>query len=157
MARPSKYTDKLGREICKLIAQGYTLRQIGRMEKMPSKTTVFNWLFDARYKEFLDQYETAKKFQTEDMADELMEIADNGENDWVLREGKDGEEYWVANGEHIQRSRLRTDVRKWLMSKMMPKKYGDKIQQEHTGPDGEALQPVQIVFAPVGSNGTDKD
>ena len=60
------------------------------------------------------------------MADEMLEIADDGSNDWMLR--KDGDkEFYVLNGEHVQRSRLRLDTRKWLLSKALPKVYGDKL------------------------------
>ena len=63
------------------------------------------------------------------MADELIEISDNGKNDWMLRNGKD-EPGYEANGEHLQRSRLRVDTRKWMLSKALPKIYGDKTQVE---------------------------
>lgn len=55
-----------------------------------------------------------------------MEIADNGLNDWMERNAKE-DKGWVANGEHIQRSRLRVDTRKWFLSKVLPKLYGDKL------------------------------
>lgn len=61
------------------------------------------------------------------MADEIIEIADDGSNDWMEREGKA-----APNGEMVNRSRLRVDTRKWLMSKMAPKKYGDKMSTELT-------------------------
>ena len=35
--------------------------------------------------------------------------------------------------EHVQRSRLRVDARKWIASKLKPKKYGDYQKHEHTG------------------------
>ena len=60
------------------------------------------------------------------MADEMLEIADDGSNDWMM--GKDGSnQFYAANGEHIQCSRLRLDTRKWLLSKALPKIYGDKL------------------------------
>jgi hypothetical protein len=69
------------------------------------------------------------------LADELLEIADDGTNDWMKRFGKDGEDLgWALNGEHIARSRLRVDTRKWLLSKCLPKVFGDRIATEHSGP-----------------------
>jgi membrane protein implicated in regulation of membrane protease activity len=53
------------------------------------------------------------------------------------RRNSDGSTYEVVNGEHIQRSRVRIDARKWKASKLAPKKYGEKIQ--HAGHDGGAL------------------
>ena len=37
---------------------------------------------------------------------------------------------YQLNGEHVQRSKLRVDTRKWYLSKILPKKYGDKINVE---------------------------
>ncbi|MEU6504669.1 hypothetical protein ABZ895_34575, partial [Streptomyces californicus] len=39
---------------------------------------------------------------------------------------------YQLNGEHVQRSRLRIDTRKWYLSKIMPKKYGERIQHDQT-------------------------
>ena len=59
--------------------------------------------------------------------DELNEIADDGRNDWMTVTRRDGSEIEVANNEVLQRSRLRVDTRKWIMSKILPKRYGDKL------------------------------
>lgn len=61
------------------------------------------------------------------MAEDILDIADDGTNDYMMRERPDGTEYELVNSEHIQRSRLRVDTRKWLMAKMKPKKYGEKL------------------------------
>jgi hypothetical protein len=67
----------------------------------------------------------------------MLDIADDGTNDWAKQQlGEDGPEVEVLNKEHIQRSRLRIETRKWLASKLKPKKYGDKITTEHTGTVG---------------------
>lgn len=74
------------------------------------------------------------------MADETLEICDDGSNDWLERQGEDEKRTYVLNGEHVQRSRLRVDTRKWLLSKALPKIYGDKITTEHSGPDGGPIE-----------------
>ncbi len=76
------------------------------------------------------------------MAEELLAIADEGENDWMAMRRKDGELEHVPDHEHINRSRLRVDTRKWLLAKALPKIYGDKVQ--HTGSDGEG--PVVVAY-----------
>ena len=76
------------------------------------------------------------------MADELLEVADDGRNDWMERQDDNGGTSWQANGEHIQRSRLRVDTRKWMLSKALPKVFGDKITQEVTGANGAPLVPI---------------
>jgi hypothetical protein len=67
------------------------------------------------------KYARAKELQMEFFADEIMEISDDSSGDTQTNE--DGKE--IVNHEHIQRSKLRVDTRKWLMSKLAPKKYGE--------------------------------
>lgn len=145
--RPSKFTQAVALEICNRIAQGESLIQICRnSEHLPCKTTIINWLLCGKYKDFVVQYTQAREAQMEHYSDEILEIADDGQNDWMERESKNGETFEVENHEVLNRSRLRVDARKWLMSKLAPKKYGDKQTLEHSGPNGEALQAVlQIV------------
>lgn len=77
------------------------------------------------------------------MADDILDIADNGSNDW-MEVNYGGQESWQTNGEALQRSRLRVETRKWLMAKMQPRKYGDKLDVTS---DGAALpQPIMAVM-----------
>jgi len=92
---------------------------------MPHKRTVKRWL--AEKPSFQEQYARAKEEMAEHFAEEILEIADDGSNDWIERELETGNVINVANHEHIARSRLRVDTRKWLMSKLLPKKYGEKL------------------------------
>lgn len=124
--RPSEYTQDIADEICGQIAEGYSLRTICKAESMPCVTTVFNWI--RTYPEFLKQYEKAKEEQADALAEEMLDIADDGTNDWMEKKNQEGECIgWQVNGEHVQRSRLRLDTRKWIASKLKPKKYGDKV------------------------------
>lgn len=107
---------------------------------MPDAATVMKWR--NRHEVFNKQYARAKEQQMELMAEQLLEIADDGLNDTVDRDGRT-----VVDQEHINRSRLRVDTRKWLMSKLAPKKFGDKIQQELTGPGG-STPVLTIQLAP---------
>jgi hypothetical protein len=69
----------------------------------------------------------AREEQADYFAEEILEIADDATNDWMERRDREGNNIgWQENGEAMQRSRLRVDARKWLMSKMAPKKYGEK-------------------------------
>ena len=124
-------TDNAER-ICALLAEGYTLRQIARELGLRSASTIVNWANEDTT--FRERYARAMELRCERMADEILEISDNASNDWMEREG-----LIVPDHENVQRSRLRVDSRKWLMSKMLPKKYGDKVTQEITGEDGGAL------------------
>lgn len=125
-----EYSQEVVSEICRRIADGQSVNEIARDETMPAKSTIFLWL--ATHSEFSDQYARAKEAQAEHMAEDILDIADNANNDWMLRHG-DEDAGWQANGEHLQRSRLRIDSRKWLLSKLLPKKYGEKVEHQVGG------------------------
>jgi hypothetical protein len=140
MGRPSDYTTELANTICERISIGESVRHICRSDpEMPDKSTVFRWLW--RHPEFRDQYAQACEIRAEVHAEEMLDIADDGTDDFIERFDKDGENsWWEFRGEHVQRSKLRVDTRKWIASKLIPKRYGDKIHQEISGPGGK--QPI---------------
>lgn len=140
--RPSKYSAALAQEICGLLAEGQSLAEICRRDDMPSESMVYRWL--AADLEFRERYARARESQADRYADEIIEIADDGTNDWMER--RQGEEtITIVDHEHIQRSKLRVDARKWLMAKMSPKKYGDRMTHA-----GDAENPVHYrIDAPV--------
>lgn len=145
IGRPSDFTDAIANDICIRLAGGESLRGICRDEHMPDASTVFRWLASnsEKYTNFREQYARAREVQADALVDEILEISDDGTNDWMERKGADGENLgWQLNGEHVQRSRLRVDSRKWFASKVLPKKYGDRVMQEISGPNGA---PIPIV------------
>lgn len=141
--RPSAYTPELAAEICARLADGQTLREICRSDHMPSEASVRTWALQDR-EGFSSQYADARQKGYQRMADELLEIADDGTNDWVERRRQDGSTEVIFDNEHYQRSRLRVDTRKWLLSKALPKVYGEKVTQEISGPEGGAI-PLALV------------
>ena len=135
--RPTKYDKDIAEKICSKIASGKSVRSIVKDKKMPSSSTIFRWLLDEEKKEFWEQYEKARNIQAELIFEELIEIADNPE---------EGVEVWtedgrikIKKGDMLGHRRLKVDTRKWYLSKVLPKKFGDKIQNEHTGADGGAI------------------
>ncbi len=86
------------------------------------------------HRDFLEQYTRAREMQADTLFDEALEIADETSDDWITTE--DGKK--VLDHEHVQRSRLRVDTRKWAAGKLAPKRYGDKIQ--HTGDGGGPIR-----------------
>lgn len=132
VGRPTSYTPELCDEICAKIASGDSIRTISRDEDMPCAATVFNWL--RTHEDFLEQYTRAKEEQADALTEEILDIADDATNDWMERRNEDDKTTgWYLNGEHVQRSRLRIESRKWLASKLKPKRYGDKQTVEHEG------------------------
>lgn len=114
--------DELIPRICGRIAEGESLRAIVRGGGVPALSTIMMHL--TRDPAFRDAYDLARNIQAEGMADEIVDIADDARNDWMEVHGKN-DTGWRVNNENVQRSRLRIDARKWVLSKLLPKKYGD--------------------------------
>lgn len=129
--RPSSYTEDMADTICERLADGESLRAICSDPDMPARSSVLKWLRD--HAEFSAQYARAREAQADAIFDEILDITDDGRNDWMARNGDDEREGWALNGEHVQRSRLRVDARKWMAAKLAPKKYSDKVNVEHGG------------------------
>lgn len=98
------------------------MTKILKKKGMPCYETVCRWLRKGENEEFSEMYARAREDQADNMADQIVEISDNEEED-------------------PQRSRLKIDARKWVASKLKPKRYGDKIQHS-----GDADNPVQVVI-----------
>lgn len=128
-----KYSPELTEKICIGLMEGKSLTKICKMDEMPAYRTVVDWLL--KYPEFKEKYEFARNVQYEKMSDDILDIADDREFDVDPETGK---EIW----ESINRSRLRIDTRKWILAHVLPKKFGQKVVNEVTGPNGAALNAV---------------
>ncbi len=127
--RPSSFTQKVADTICDLLIEPKSLRAICATKGMPDMKTVMRWL--ANNESFRQQYARARDLQADVIADETSEIVDDGSNDWMASNKPDNPG-WKENGEAIQRSRLRFDQRRWYLSKLAPKKYGDRLEVDAT-------------------------
>ncbi|HET8730492.1 MAG TPA: hypothetical protein VFM34_05215 [Moraxellaceae bacterium] len=121
--KPADYID----EICDWIAQGKTLRDYCRQEGKPHYTVVYGWRLDDD--DFAQRFARARDIGHDALAEECLEIADESAFDAI--EGEDGA--LRTNFEVIQRSKLRVETRLKLLAKWSPKKYGDKIDVNHSG------------------------
>lgn len=113
VGRPSSYMQEVADDICMLLAQEESLRKICERPSMPNKSTVIRWLKENP--EFCDQYARAREMQADSLLDEMLDIAD------------------CATPENVSVAKLRVDSRKWYITKVAPKKYGDRITQEISG------------------------
>lgn len=137
--RPSLYTPELADAICERLAGGESMRSISRDDDMPAMATLFKWLREIE--SFSEQYARAKEECADMYAEDVIEIADNATNDWMENNDPDNPGFRL-NGEHIQRSRVRIDARKWIAGKLKPKKYGEKVSQEISGPGGGPIESL---------------
>lgn len=126
--RPSTYTDEMGDRICDLLTEGKSLRKICMGEEFPNASTVYVWL--DRFPSFAEKYARAREAATEDMLEDILEIAD-------------------ATGVDPQEKRVRIDTRKWVMGRLKPKKYGDKQHVDIGNKEGETFQVESKVVDPM--------
>ena len=142
VGRPTDYTQIIADEICERLMDGESLRSILKSEHLPAKTTVFNWLL--HNKQFVNQYTHAREVQAETFVDEMADIADDGTNDYMEKILNSGEITYVPDHEHINRSRIRIDTRKWIAERMKPKKY---FKPDVSDSDEEnTAEPVQVII-----------
>lgn len=128
-------------DICARIAQGETLRAICRLDGFPSHTTVYTWLDEQP--EFALRFGRARAQGEDVIAQECLAIADTpveGVETTVKPDGSVEEK----RGDMLGHRKLQIETRLKLLAKWNPKKWGDKVQQEISGPGGA---PVQVAVS----------
>jgi hypothetical protein len=120
------YTPEIADELCALIADGKSIRQITELPGMPSRRAVQYWM--SRHPDFREKYECAMMLLAEFWAHEIIEIADDSGGDYVTN----GDGRQALDHDNINRARLKVDARKWLLSKILPKRYGDRVHADVT-------------------------
>lgn len=130
-----EFSEAIADAICEGLADARSLRSICLEPDMPSQSTVFRWLADDRFSAFREQYTRAREAQADAMFDEMLDIADDGTNDWIERKRGDGSSYEAFNKENVERSKLRVEARKWMAGKLRPKVYGEKVDVDLTVTD----------------------
>ena len=135
MAYSAEQKQNIINTICERIANGESVRAILKDDNLPAFNTFLIWVSESDEKS--KQYEYAMKMRAEVLFEETLEIADDSSND--IEYGEHGQR---MNTEYVQRSRLRVDTRKWYLSKLNPKKFGDRVQNEFTGEGGGAIKVV---------------
>jgi hypothetical protein len=140
--RPSEYSKKIAERLCEALANGASLRKACAAKDMPAPATVYRWLRGNR--EFQEQYARAREIQADLLFDEILEIADNAEGDFIEVKQGDGTTVLRTNHENVHRAKLRVDARKWVAAKLQPRKYGDRTTTlaPALDQDGKPVRPV---------------
>jgi len=134
MARQKKTYDKF-KQVIKLIEnEGLSLRKA--CERVKMGRDVFDSICDEDEK-YKNQYARAREKRADMIFEEILQIADSQGDDMGINPIT-GEEQ--INHNVIQRNKLQIDARKWMLGKMQPKKYGDKLD---VTTDGDKLQNTQ--------------
>lgn len=114
--RNTLYTEELGLRICELLCEGKTLTRICKEHPdLPSDRTIRRWALDLEHP-FSPQYARAREIGYHAMADDYIDIGDAVTEDAAA----------------VAKARLRAESRKWLLSKALPKIYGDKLELSGT-------------------------
>ncbi len=113
--------------------------QICEDAHMPNIVTVYRWLQNAEREDFRNAYIRAREKQADTLADQILTIS----NTPVIGIKKitKGESVEIVEGDMIEHRRLQIDARKWLAAKLRPKKYGEKVDVEHSGDVRIMMQP----------------
>ncbi len=123
------FSQEVADSICARLAEGVSLRSICVDDDMPSVATFLRWVSENA--SLAEQYACARALCLDAMAEQILDIADTPEIGQKSVSKATGLE--ITEGDMVDHRRLRIETRKWLLAKLAPKKYGDKVQQEHTG------------------------
>jgi hypothetical protein len=139
MAYSDKEIEEVFNHVCLEIEKGHALRNVLKDDNMPSTSTFYQWLDSNEEK--AKQYARATQVRADIIFDEIIDIADDSSGDKkVVEHGE------VMDGEYVARSRIRIDTRKWVLSKLNPKKYGDKTDITSGGEKINTPQEVKVTI-----------
>lgn len=128
MGRKSSYTPEIAARICERLEAGESLLAICRSDDMPATSAVYRWMEDVP--SFRNDFARAKTKGLDRMAEALIDISDEADARALLN----GEDVQVVmDSTAVARNRLRVDTRKWYLSKLAPKLYGERLAVEHSG------------------------
>jgi hypothetical protein len=133
VGRPTLFSLGLATLICERIANGETLKAICAESEMPSQSSVFLWL--SQNPEFSEMYARAREASADVLVEEAREIADDGSADYVVR-SRDGKVELAVQHEHISRSKLRIEQRRWEAARRKPRAYGERRHADQSGSTG---------------------
>jgi hypothetical protein len=144
MGRPTSHTPGIEVEILERLAHGESLNAICRSQHLPSESSVRTWSIEDKPPGFSAKYTAARARGYDAIAESTFDIADDLTED--------------ANSR-----RVRIDTRKWFLSKLAPKKYGDRIEVagDKENPLAVNIGSVELLKARIDSiiarSGTSED
>ena len=149
--RPTDFTPALGDAICERICDAQSLRTICADDGMPNKATVMRWLAKSEQdgapedlRLFRDQYARAQSVKAETLVEEIGEIHEKAWVPVMLGEGVplvvDGKPVMTVDKASVAAAKLEADNKKWLATKLSPKKYGERVDHEITGKNGGVIK-----------------
>jgi hypothetical protein len=128
------FSEELISTIFNRVSSGESINKICSTPDMPCRNSFFEWV--DKSEDVQRRYQLAIIARTDFYAEEIIAISDDGSKDTYL----DGDGNERTDNEVVARAKLRIDARKWFVSKMNPKKYGDKLELS-----GDPTSPLVVV------------
>ena len=144
----SSYTKEVADLICERLAEGESLNSICKPHHMPGESAVRYWALSNR-DGFAAKYTQAREIGYDRMAEDVLKLADTPRKSKKITDKADGTRE-IVTSDAVDRARLQVDTRKWLLSKVLPKIYGDRappganININIGGPQGIAAKRVLL-------------
>ncbi|WP_322884161.1 hypothetical protein U8C35_06420 [Sinorhizobium medicae] len=166
--RPTLYSPKLAALLCADIAFCEELQKPLKVHEACRRhdvgvTSFFLWL--SKYPDFAKAYACARETRAEQYYEEMIEIPDKLPDGicWELPNGdrfdkfEDIEESERSKAklkglskETVLKAKLQVDARQWYLSKLMPKRFGNKVDVTHAG---DKDNPVATTVLYIPANG----
>jgi hypothetical protein len=130
------YTREIADQVLDELMSGRTLDDVCTDPEMPSATTVRKWVRD-NFDGFADRYWAAREIGYQMIADQALKIVDDRSNDWIVQQREDGTTTRMLDPQRVNRALARVSTRRWLLSKMLPKTFGERpdFYARKQGPD----------------------
>lgn len=148
---PSKMTPSCIEEILERITRGESVTSIGKDPHLPTASTIWHWV--RKNEDFARLYAEAKKLQMDMYAEDIINIADDSVGDIRMAYDKFGNKVPEVNYEAVKRSELRVKARQWLMERLAPKKYNERILSEAGATDANAPRVNATIKIMLPDNG----
>lgn len=134
------------------------LQDICTDHDMPSRECIYLWVSEDTQegRELFNIFRECQELWCWAQKDIILKICDDDSRD-ILEDVKHVEkedgtiaEYVTRKSDNtaVNRDKLRVETRKWAMNKLLPKIFGDKVEQQLTGPEGGPIQYSQVVDRP---------
>lgn len=136
--RPIKYSELIAARVCEMAAEGKSLRAICDADGMPTESRVMGWvMYPDRYSthDFSQRFTDSRRIGWMLMGEQIIDQADDSSQDIVEKTviTRSGQAIVVKsdNPMALARAKLSIETKKWVLSKVLPNVYGDKLKVEH--------------------------
>lgn len=140
------YDETMAQEVCARIADGEPLTKVCRDGHLPSIMTVYRWMEDNS--EFRESYARARRIQAHAWASEIIELADIPRpGDRIEVKDEAGVvSHKTVTADMVERSKLQVQARQWLVARLHPEMYGDRLAHQMLDEKGKPTKPPGVTL-----------